>query len=77
MRLSRAGIGVGLAALCGLVVAPAVAAERPVTLRFVQIRTSQSSLDLGSKGRSLGDVVVMTNDPRGQRALPASPGSCA
>jgi hypothetical protein len=68
MGSARVAIGVVLTVLCGLAVAPAIAAEHVVTIRVIQTRISQRAVDLGARGRSLGDVVVATHELR--RAAP-------
>ena len=64
MCRARFAIGIALAVFGGLAVAPAVAAERALTIRLIQTRVSQQTLDVGPRGRSLGDVSVATHELR-------------
>ena len=52
----RLALGMGLAVLMGLVVTPALGAEKVETLRLIQTVVSEQSVDVGRPGRSIGDL---------------------
>ena len=64
----RFALGTGLAVLTGLVVTPALGAEKVETMRLIQTIVSERSVDLGRAGRSIGDLRFASHKLQGAAA---------